>query len=136
MFKKFGFVNDDSIKNNDEDYYNYLKDLTLDFASKIEFLGKKRILDLNKYKVRNFETNLLKPFLHLLNSIGINPKTTNMESLEINSQNPNIQNLIMAWQNKTIFERIIAKLIENKLKCQVHCSKFIVINSNDPLVHS
>jgi len=136
VFKKFGFVNDDSMKKNEEEYYNYLKDLTLDFASKIDFLGNKKILDLNKNMVRNFEVNLLNPFLHLLRSINLNPKSLNKDLFEIDAKSPDVQNLIMAWQNKTIFERVIARLINNKLKCEVYCSKFIVINNNDPLAHS
>src|SRR3989344_1430471 len=76
-FKNFGFLNDDSIKSKDEEYYNYLKDLTIDFASKIDFLGKKKILDLNNSKVRGFEDNLLNPFLHLLKSINITPRVAN-----------------------------------------------------------
>lgn len=135
-FKSFGFVNDDSIKKNDEEGYNYLKDLTNEFGSKIDFLGKKKIQDLNNDKIKNFEINLLKPFLHLLNSINITPKVSNKEYFEINTTSPNIQNLIMAWQNKTIFERIIAKLIENKLKCKVNCSKYIIINNDNPFEYS
>lgn len=136
MFRNFGFVNDDSIKNNDEEYYNYLKDLTNCFGSRIDFLGNKKILNLSKDKIRGFENNLLNPFVHLLNSININPKVSNKECFEIDTSNSNIQNLIMAWQNKTIFERIIAKIIENKLKCKVYCSKYIVINQKNPLEYS
>jgi len=135
-FKNFGFLNDDSIKSKDEEYYNYLKDLTIDFASKIDFLGKKKILDLNNSKVRGFEDNLLNPFLHLLKSINITPRVANKACFELETKSPHIQNLIMAWQNKTIFERIIAKLIEDKLKCKVYCSKYIVINQNNPLEYS
>lgn len=136
MFRNFGFANDDTIKNNDEEYYNYLKDLTINFGSRIDFLANKKILDLNKDKIRDFEINLLNPFLYLLKSIGINQKVLNKKFIEIDSSPRKIQDLIFAWQNKTIFERVIAKLIESKLKCKVHCSKYIVINNQDPFSFS
>lgn len=135
-FRNFGFVNDCSIKSNDEDYYNYLKDLTISFGSSIDFLGNKKILDLNKDKIKGFETNILTPFSHLLKSIGVDKNPLNEECIEIDSTPRKIQDLIFAWQNKTIFERIIAKLIENELKCRVYCSKYIVINQQNPFEFS
>jgi len=136
VFRNFGFMNGNSIKNNDEDYYNYLKDLTLQFGLKLGFLKDKNIIGFNDDKIKGFENNLLNPFSQLLKSVGSNRQVSSKELMEVDASPKDIQNLLMAWQNKTIFERVIAKLIENELRCNVHCSKHVIINSKDPFRYS
>lgn len=136
LFRKFGFINDSSFKKDDDEIYYYLKNLTNNFATQIEWLSSKKIIDFSKDKVQGFESYILNPFLHLLRSSGINKLSFNKEAIYFDLEDRHVQNLFSAWQNKTIFERIVAKIIEEKLKCKVYCSKFIVINSNDPLNYS
>jgi len=128
LFKCFGFVNSDSLKNKDEPYYHYLKDLTDLFACKIEWLRGKNIIDLSKNKINGFNTYLSNNLTILLKSAGIAKTQITNDEFYFDSQDALIQDVLSAWQNKTIFERLIAKLIETELKCRVFCSKLIVIN--------
>ncbi|MEK6811501.1 MAG: hypothetical protein AABX96_03260 [Nanoarchaeota archaeon] len=132
FFKNFGFVNIDSLKNQDESYYHYLSDLTSFFASSIEWLRGNNIINLSKNKINGFYNYLLNPLIILLKSVGVIKSQISNDEIYFDSKDKLTQDVLSAWQNKTIFERLIAKLIENELKCKTYCSKYVIINSIEP----
>lgn len=138
FFRKLGFLNTDIPKNHDETYYHYLRDVTRLFATQIEFLRKRKMIDYSSDNIQGFETYIKKPFIFLLQSAGVDFKKISLDkdSAYLDTTEKSIQNVLLAWQNKTIFERLIARVIGNELNVPVHCSKYIVVNSSDPLKYS
>ncbi len=134
LFRKFGFLNDGDLKE-DEEALTFLVDLTSEFSSKLGFLKNQSLTKFSSNKIKNFDEYLGIPFKTLLKDGGFESESK-LEYFDIKDNNRNLQNLFLAWQDKSIFERIISKIIENKLKCKVYCSPYVVIDESDPLKHS
>jgi len=132
LFRKFGFLDSGDVKE-DEELLTFLSDLTNEFANKLGFLKNQSLTKFSSNKIKNFDEYLRLPFKILLKESGFEVES-NLDYFDINDWN--LQNLFLAWQDKTIFERVISKIIETKFKCKVYCSPYVVIDESDPLKHS
>jgi len=134
LFRKFGFLSDGDIKG-DEEALTFLVDLTNEFSFKLGFLKNQSLTKFSSSKIKNFNEYLGIPLKTFLKDSGFESESK-LEFFDIKDNNWNLQNLFLAWQDKSIFERMISKIIEDQLKCKVYCSPYVVVDEYNPLKHS